>query len=195
METIEGQTFLMSYDKGGSHFHDLHLRDCTFDNGALSMVKHPKRMSRVRNLRLSQCSAINSMIRPCVFEDVLVEDLSTNPILLVWASFFRRVTLRGKIGKINLNLVPEAFCTDAAILDQFAQGARRVLCRDRLGAGHQRGQAAGAALRRRAAASDPARSADAGHPGQAGPVSWAAGAGPELRAGVSRDGQRAAWFR
>ena len=121
METIEGQTFLMSYDKGGSHFHDLHLRDCTFDNGALSMVKHPKRMSRVRNLRLSQCSAINSMIRPCVFEDVLVEDLSTNPILLVWASFFRRVTLRGKIGKINLNLVPEAFCTDAAILDQFAQ--------------------------------------------------------------------------
>ena len=92
METIEGQTFLMSYDKGGSHFHDLHLRDCTFDNGALSMVKHPKRMSRVRNLRLSQCSAINSMIRPCVFEDVLVEDLSTNPILLVWASFFRRVS-------------------------------------------------------------------------------------------------------
>lgn len=83
METIEGQTFLMSYDKGGSHFHDLHLRDCTFDNGALSMVKHPKRMSRVRNLRLSQCSAINSMIKPCVFEDVLVEDLSTNPILLV----------------------------------------------------------------------------------------------------------------
>lgn len=121
METIEGQTFLMSYDKGGSHFHDLHLRDCTFDNGALSMVKHPKRMSRVRNLRLSQCSTINSMIKPCVFEDVLVEDLSTNPILLVWASFFRRVTLRGKIGKINLNLVPEAFCTDAAILDQFAQ--------------------------------------------------------------------------
>ena len=195
METIEGQTFLMSYDKGGSHFHDLHLRDCTFDNGALSMVKHPKRMSRVRNLRLSQCSAINSMIKPCVFEDVLVEDLSTNPILLVWASFFRRVTLRGKIGKINLNLVPEAFCTDAAILDQFSAGARRVLCRDRLGAGHQRGQAAGAALRGRAAASDPARSADAGHSGQAGPVSRAAGAGPGLRTGVSRDGQRAARFR
>ena len=37
----------------------------------------------------------------------------------MWASFFRRV--RGEIGKINLNLVPEAFCTDAAILDQFAQ--------------------------------------------------------------------------
>ena len=79
METIEGQTFLMSYDKGGSHFHDLHLRDCTFDNGALSMVKHPKRMSRVRNLRLSQCSAINSMIKPCVFEDVLVEDRPPTP--------------------------------------------------------------------------------------------------------------------
>ncbi|MFP3710416.1 hypothetical protein SB783_41270, partial [Paraburkholderia sp. SIMBA_009] len=54
-----------------------------------------------------------------VFEDVVVEDLSTNPILLVWAAFFRRVTLKGKIGKINLNLTPEAFCTDADRLRQF----------------------------------------------------------------------------
>ena len=119
METIEGQTFLMSA-KGGSHFHDLHLRDCTFDNGALSMVKHPKRMSRVRNLRLSQCSAINSMIRPCVFEDVLVEDPSTNPILLVGLSFFAGSCAR-QDRQDQSQPVPEVFCTDAAILDQFAQ--------------------------------------------------------------------------
>lgn len=62
---------------------------------------------------------MNSEIKPCVFEDVVVEDLSTNPILLVWASLFRRVTLKGKIGKINLNLTPEAFSTDADRLQQF----------------------------------------------------------------------------
>ena len=60
------------------------------------------------------------MIQPCMFEDVLIEDLSTNPILLVWASFFRRVKLVGKIGKLNLNLTPTAFCKDERLLDQFA---------------------------------------------------------------------------
>jgi hypothetical protein len=60
------------------------------------------------------------MIQPCLFEDVLIEDLSTNPILLVWASLFRRVKFAGKIGKLNLNLTPTAFCTDARILEAFA---------------------------------------------------------------------------
>ncbi|WP_241133459.1 hypothetical protein [Achromobacter insuavis] len=119
MQKIEGQAFRMALDKGNAHFHDLHLRDCVFDNCGLSMVKSPRRMSRVQHLRLSQCRVTNSEIKPCVFEDVVVEDLSTNPILLVWASFFRRVTLKGKIGKLNLNLTPEAFCTDADRLRQF----------------------------------------------------------------------------
>ncbi len=120
MNKTEGATFLMAYDKGGSHFSDLHFHDCTFDNGALSMVKTPQRMSRVQNVRVSKCRAVNSMIHPCMFEDVLIEDLSTNPILLVWASFFRRVKLVGKIGKLNLNLTPTAFFKDERILDQFA---------------------------------------------------------------------------
>ena len=109
----------MALDKGNAHFHDRHLHDCAFDNCGLSMVKYPRRMSRVRNVTLSQCRVVNSEIKPCVFEDVVVEDLSTNPILLVWAAFLRRVTLKCKIGKINLNLTPEAFCTDADRLRQF----------------------------------------------------------------------------
>jgi len=120
MKKTEGATFLMAYDKGSSHFSDLHFHDCTFDNCALSMVKTPQRMSRVQNVRLSKCRAVNSMIQPCMFEDVLIEDLSTNPILLMWASFFRRVKLVGKIGKLNLNLTPTAICKDDRILDQFA---------------------------------------------------------------------------
>lgn len=117
--TIEGVAFQRAYDKGGSHFHDLHLHDCGFDICGLSMVKVPARMSRVQGVRISRCRVVNSEIMPCVFEDVVVEDLSTNPILLVWASFFRRVKLVGKIGKLNLNLPPAAFCQDARILEQF----------------------------------------------------------------------------
>lgn len=120
MNKTEGATFLMAYDKGNSQFSDLHFHDCAFDNCALSMVKYPQRMSRVRNVRLSKCRAVNSMVHPCLFEDVLIEDLSTNPILLVWASFFRRVKFTGKIGKLNLNLTPTAFCQDERLLEQFA---------------------------------------------------------------------------
>ncbi|WP_035212327.1 hypothetical protein [Achromobacter marplatensis] len=120
MESIQGAAFRKAFDKGGSHFRDLHVHDCTFDNCGLSMVRAPARMSRVQGVRISQCRAVNSEIMPCIFEDVVVEDLSTNPILLVWASFFRRVKLVGKIGKLNLNLAPTAFCTDARVLEQFA---------------------------------------------------------------------------
>lgn len=119
MDCINGATFDKAFDKGRSHFRDLHLQDCTFDNCALSMAKIPERMSRVQQVRISTCRAVNSEILPCIFEDVVVEDLSTNPILLVWGSFFRRVKLAGKIGKLNLNLHPTAFCTNAVLLQQF----------------------------------------------------------------------------
>ncbi|SSW66567.1 hypothetical protein [Achromobacter agilis] len=82
MKTIEGATFKLAFDKGNAQFRDLHVHDCAFDNCSLSMVKYPGRMSRVQNVRLSKCRAVNSMIKPCVFDDVVVEDLSTNPILL-----------------------------------------------------------------------------------------------------------------
>ncbi|MPT29210.1 MAG: hypothetical protein E2602_20440 [Achromobacter sp.] len=55
MQKIEGQELRMALDKGNAHFHDRHLRDCAFDNCGLSMVKHPQRMSRVQNVRLSNC--------------------------------------------------------------------------------------------------------------------------------------------
>lgn len=119
MERIENTTFKMAFDKGGSRFRDLHLHDCTFDNCGLSMVKSPARMSRVQGVTVSKCRVAKSEIKPCVFEDVLVEDLATNPILLVWGSLFRRLKLAGKIGKLNLNLLPTAFCTDATLLAQF----------------------------------------------------------------------------
>jgi hypothetical protein len=119
MDCINGATFEMAFDKGRSHFHDLNLHDCTFDNCGLSMVKIPENMSRVQGVRISKCRAVNSEIMPCIFEDVVVEELSTNPILLVWAGFFRRVKLVGKIGKLNLNLAPTAFCKDVGLLERF----------------------------------------------------------------------------
>lgn len=43
MESIQGAAFRKAFDKGGSHFRDLHVHDCTFDNCGLSMVTTPAR--------------------------------------------------------------------------------------------------------------------------------------------------------
>ncbi|CUJ77347.1 hypothetical protein [Achromobacter dolens] len=195
MQKIEGKEFRMALDKGNAHFHDLHLHDCAFDNCGLSMVKYPQRMSRVQNVTLSQCRVVNSEIKPCVFEDVVVEDLSTNPILLVWAAFLRRVTLKGKIGKINLNLTPEAFCTDADRLQQFETARAAFYAETDWALDISEARLLGLRCEGVPLAPDQARSANAGDPGQARALSWAAGAGCQLRQGVSRCRQRAARLR
>ncbi|MFJ1299194.1 hypothetical protein ACILG0_04455 [Pseudomonadota bacterium AL_CKDN230030165-1A_HGKHYDSX7] len=119
MKTIIGQDFRMSQDRGNAIFEDIRFKSCSFDNCALSLVKNPARMSRVHNVEISGCRATHCEIGPTVFEDVRIEDLATNPILLVWACTFRHVRLAGKIGTLNINAPPHAFCTDERMLAGF----------------------------------------------------------------------------
>lgn len=120
MKRFEGAQFSRKFDSGGASYLDTAYVNCAFDNCGLSLSKHPGKMSVVSRVEVSCCSAANSEIGPCVFEDVFVQDLKTNPILLVWSSFFRRVKLAGKIGKLNINFAPWGFCTDPDALSRFA---------------------------------------------------------------------------
>ncbi|WP_448132836.1 hypothetical protein [Stenotrophomonas rhizophila] len=121
MKTFEGMNFKRKFDDGGSTFSDASYTSCVFDNCGLSLCKRPDRMSVVSGLTVSECYVVNSEIGPAVFEDVVVNDLKTNPILLVWSSFFRRVKFSGRIGKLNFNLRPWGFCTDSDVLSRFAE--------------------------------------------------------------------------
>lgn len=120
MKRFDGAQFSQKFDNGGASYSEAVHVNCAFDNCGLSLSKRPGKMSVVSRVDVSCCSAANSEIGPCVFEDVLVRDLRTNPILLVWSSFFRRVKLAGKIGKLNINLAPWGFCTDPDVLSSFA---------------------------------------------------------------------------
>ena len=119
----------MSLDRGNAIFEDISFKSCSFDNCALSLVKKPARMSLVRNVEISGCRATNCEVGPTRFEDVRIHDLATNPILLVWSSVFRRVRLAGKIGTLNINAPPHAFCTDERMLAGFEM-ARDLFYRD-----------------------------------------------------------------
>src|SRR5436305_404575 len=120
MKTLDGVNFEMKFDDGGSTFVDAIYKNCIFDNCGLSLCKRPERMSKVRRISVQGCYSVNSSVGPCEFEDVFIHDLKTNPILLIWSSFFRRVTLSGKIGKMNINAEPWGFCTDIDVLSRFS---------------------------------------------------------------------------
>lgn len=120
MKTVDGVNFEMKFDDGGSTFVDAIYKSCIFDNCGLSLCKRPERMSKVRRISVQGCYSVNSSVGPCEFEDVFIHDLKTNPILLIWSSFFRRVTLSGKIGKMNINAEPWGFCTDIDVLSRFS---------------------------------------------------------------------------
>jgi len=121
MKTLDGANIEMKFDDGGSTFVDAIYTNCIFDNCGLSLCKRPEKMSKVKRISVHGCHAVNSSVGPCEFEDVLIHDLKTNPILLIWSSFFRRVTLSGKIGKMNVNVEPWGFCTDVDVLSRFSK--------------------------------------------------------------------------
>jgi hypothetical protein len=104
MKEYRNQTFRKLFDDGGALFSDMVFENCVFDWCGLSLTKSVDLMSRVRNVRLNNCSIVNqSGIGPAVFEDILVDGLVTNFLLILWSPFFKHVTLEGGIGQIKIN--------------------------------------------------------------------------------------------
>lgn len=111
-ETFTGETFTLAHDKGGSLFQSLDVTDCTFDNCTLSGVKRPDRMSRVSDVRITDCSLVNSQLGPTVLEDVAIDGLKANALVLCWSWFLRRVRVSGRITSIKLNRLPGAVVSE-----------------------------------------------------------------------------------
>jgi hypothetical protein len=55
--------------------------------------------------RFTDIAANGCFIGPCHLQDVVIENLKTNDLLIVWGATFDRVTLRGEIGKLKFNTV------------------------------------------------------------------------------------------
>jgi hypothetical protein len=90
-------------DRGGSLVTDLEIDACTFDNCGLSLTNNPVQMSRVSGIRVVNSRCVNSVVGPCVVDDVVIDGLKTSDMLLVWGAMFRHVTLTGRIGPVRIN--------------------------------------------------------------------------------------------
>jgi len=98
-KTIENQEFVQAYDNGGHVYEDLVLRKCKFLSSGVSLAKDPAQRSVVRNVTLERCRVQRSSLGCAVVEDVLVDGLQTADLLQARGTVFRRVTLKGKIGR------------------------------------------------------------------------------------------------
>ena len=71
------------------------LSHCVFDNCSIGTQDDAAKISRFKNIRLSDCEILNCMVGPAVFEDIEINNLNT-PLL-------KRVRLAGKIGKLKIS--------------------------------------------------------------------------------------------
>ncbi|GAA3758397.1 hypothetical protein [Flavobacterium ginsengiterrae] len=103
MKTIENKKMFLPHDDGGNIFQNLSFNECIFDNCSLSLSKNIEMLSTIKNVTLSNCQAKSCIIGPSYLKNVLIDNLNTGDILLIWSALFDHVTLKGKIGNIKIN--------------------------------------------------------------------------------------------
>jgi hypothetical protein len=105
MTTFHDQTFWKFFDSDSSAvFEDIVFNNCVFDNCALSSTKSPALRTTVKKVQLVNCVSRNCDVGPAIVDEATIDGLETNALLLMWGPLFKHVTIRGKIGKIKINL-------------------------------------------------------------------------------------------
>lgn len=114
------QAFLALFDvDSGALYENLSFERCVFTNCNLAMTKRLEKRSTVRNVRLVDCRMQGGTIGPAILEDVLVDGLSAGDLVRVWSPFFRRVTLRNRMGSLKINKAPHFVDRDPQLLRTF----------------------------------------------------------------------------
>lgn len=73
----------------------------------------------VRDVELFGCRLSGCHCGPAIFENILVSGLETDDLVLVWGALFRRVVLRGNLGKFKLNRYVDAIDRSAKTQSPF----------------------------------------------------------------------------
>ena len=79
------------------------LSHCVFDNCSIGTQNDAAKISRFKNIRLSDCEILNCMVGPAVFEDIEINNLKTGDIAVFNTPLLKRVRLAGKIGKLKIS--------------------------------------------------------------------------------------------
>lgn len=104
---IVGKTFEMLSDaEVANALEGVVLRKCHFKACHLGATARRAAERRIiRNVTLVDCKATtNSSLGPVLVEDTEVDSLATTGVCMAWGAAFKHVALRGKCGKLVLNL-------------------------------------------------------------------------------------------
>jgi hypothetical protein len=107
VKRYEGQTFHALHNRrfGPRTKAGFALRDCFFDNCGLFPAFSPRWRFVIRDGILTGCRQHASRLATAAVEDVFVDGLRNvgDTFLFTWATVFKHVTLKGKIGALKLN--------------------------------------------------------------------------------------------
>ncbi len=81
----------------GLEFHRCYFQSC------FAFAKKPKRRVTFRDVVLLNCEVRGCDLTGAIVEDAVVQGLKTHGLLQTWATVFKHVVLRGKIGDIMLS--------------------------------------------------------------------------------------------
>ena len=83
MQEYTNHTFCHPYNDVKVEITGLRLKRCSFDNCWISLPKNSKSISRLSDIVLEDCRIINYCdVKPAIFEDILVNNLSIYDILI-----------------------------------------------------------------------------------------------------------------
>ncbi len=69
---------------------------CRFICCDFAAVETPLVRSRLRNAKFENCSCVETVVGPAIFDNVVIDNLDTEPLFEWWGTVFRKVTLRGQ---------------------------------------------------------------------------------------------------
>ena len=122
MIELVNKSLNLTIDRGGvGCIENMRFINCEFSNGGLSLTKSINLRTTVRSVEVVNCRLNGCHCGPAIFEDVLVSGLETNDLVLLWGALFRRVSLRGDLGKFKVNQVVDAVDQSAEVQFPFDQ--------------------------------------------------------------------------
>jgi hypothetical protein len=108
MRAFHGKTLRWKEMSSGGTFEHLEFRDCFFNNCSVSRTTEVERRTVVRNISVTDCREMGCQVGPVILEDVTVHNLLIADLLILWCPAFKHVTLKGRLGSIKVNDVPDS---------------------------------------------------------------------------------------
>src|SRR5437868_316720 len=103
----------------GQVWHDLRLETarsvgglslvrCTFEGCFVGGARTPEEMPCLSNLLLTECRAGANLVNTAILSDITVDRLDVTDRIGVFfdCCFFKHVTLKGKLGRLKVNIEP-----------------------------------------------------------------------------------------